>query len=103
MCSPFVPEDEERALDRQVVGLAAAACEHDLVEATVEQSGNLAPGILQRSFRRCARPMTAGRIAESVIEECRHGGSIGWGSRMCVTKPAASIRSRSGVNVPLSR
>lgn len=74
MCTPF-------GLRSKNVPLIARLLASLLVGTTAEQSGDLAPGVLQRSLRRRARPMTAGQIAEGLIEKRPHGrrpvGSIG--------------------------
>jgi len=46
----LVPEGEEHSLEREVVALAAAACEHHLVHGTAEQVLDLTARLLQASF-----------------------------------------------------
>lgn len=73
--------------DRQVVGLAAAALEHDLVGTTAEQLGDLAASLLQRSYRRRSRPMATRWIAEGFVEKRSHGSGnsrIDWRARVVV-------------------
>jgi hypothetical protein len=50
---------EEHALEREIVGFASAAGEHDLVRRGAEERRNLTASCFQRRLRRHARPMAA--------------------------------------------
>jgi hypothetical protein len=58
-------ERKKHALERKVVGLAAAAREHHFIRAAAEQGGNLAAGVLQGDLCQHARPMATRWIAEA--------------------------------------
>src|SRR5262249_38087709 len=89
-----VLECEEHALEREVVGLAAAAREHDLIPGAAEQSRYLATGCVQSILGRDARPMSAGRISEPRLQKRAHGRrdrTVDWGARIVVEVDSGRI------------
>src|SRR5262245_45363562 len=65
---------KEHALEGEVVGLAAAAGEDDLVASTAEQRRHLAARRLEGDLCRGCRPMPARRIAVVILEKRPHRG-----------------------------
>src|SRR6266496_804539 len=54
----------KEALDREIVGLCAAACEDDLAGPGAERRRDLLPGLLDHSPRPAARVVQRRRVAE---------------------------------------
>ena len=70
----LVAQGKEDALERKVVGLAAAAGENNLIAVAAEHGGDLAARGLKGGLG-CGRgPMPARRIAEVVFQKRAHGG-----------------------------
>jgi hypothetical protein len=74
MCSPLFRSANNVPLMARIVGLAAAAGEHDLVGRRAEQRRHLAASQLQCGLCRRARPMAARGIAKGFVHEWPHGG-----------------------------
>ena len=70
----LVAQCKEHALERKIVGLAAAAGEDDFIILAAEQSRDLAARLFDRGFRRGGRPMPARRIAEMILKKRLHRG-----------------------------
>ena len=77
----LVAPGKEDALERKIVGLAAAAGEDNLIAVAAEQGGDLPARGLKGGLRRRRRPMPARRIAEMIFQKRRiaaaTAGSIG--------------------------
>ena len=71
---PFWPEREKRALEGEVVRLAAAAGENHLVAPAAEQRRHLAARRLDGALRLDRGPMPARRVAKMVRKKRTHGG-----------------------------
>src|SRR5262249_12057280 len=65
---------KEHALEGEVVGLAAAAGENDLVASAAEQRRHLAARRLEGGLCRSCRPMPTRRIAVVILEKRPHHG-----------------------------
>ena len=63
---------EGGAADRQVVGLAAAGGEDDVVGARVEHGGDVAPGAVERFAGLAPLEVDAGRVAPDAFERRAH-------------------------------
>ncbi|MEX2122955.1 MAG: hypothetical protein WD795_03610 [Woeseia sp.] len=76
---------EERTLQREVVGFAAAAREYDLLRCASEQTSHLTARGVHHVPGGRSRPMQTGRISESVIDGRAHRvGNFWCDRRACV-------------------
>ena len=70
----LVAQGKEDALERKIVGLAAAAGEDNLFAVAAEHDGDLAARRLEGGLGFGRSPMPARRIAEMVFQKRAHGG-----------------------------
>ena len=66
------PSHQRRSLDRQIVGLGTAPCEHDLQRIGIEQGGGQVPGVLKGVLGAPRDDMTTRGVPVVLIAERRH-------------------------------
>ena len=77
----LIAQSEEHALEREIISLAAAACENNFIRVAVEQCCDLLARRLQRSLCLNRSPMPARRISVMVFEKCSHRRCHSWVDR----------------------